>query len=137
MNQPATDATATDAAAIATLLTLEQRRQKATIDLDFATLDEILSEDLIFINGKGRKLDRAGHYAFLRDTVRTTAIERQTPEIRLYDEAALMHGDITYHFTELDSGTRKSLTVRLSQVWTRRDGRWRQTLYHVTRITYA
>ena len=50
---------------------LEARRQQATIDLDYAALDKILSEDLIFINGKGRKLDRAGHYAFLRDTVRT------------------------------------------------------------------
>ena len=127
---------ADEAAAKAELLKLEARRQKATIDLDYAELDKILSEDLIFINGKGRKLDRIGHYAFLRDTVRTTAIERASPEIRLYGDAALMHGDITYYFTELDSGAKKSLTVRLSQVWARQDGAWKQTLYHVTRQTY-
>ena len=119
------------------LLKLEAQRQQATIDLDYGTLDKILSEDLIFINGKGRKLDRAGHYAFLRDTVRTTAIERPIPEIRLYGDAALMHGDITYFFTEMDSGTKKSLTVRLSQVWVSKGETWRQTLYHVTRQTYA
>ena len=34
-----------------------------------------------------------------------------------------MHGDITYYFTELDSGTKKSLTVRLSQVWVRKQAR--------------
>lgn len=119
------------------LLALEARRQQATIDLDYAELDKLLSDDLIFINGKGRKLDRQGHYDFLRDTVRTTKIERATPEVRIYGEAALMHGDITYFFTELDSKVKKSLTVRLSQVWAKRDGAWKQTLYHVTRITYA
>ena len=121
---------------VSALLALEARRQQATIDLDYAELDRILSEDLIFINGKGRKLDRQGHYNFLRDTVRTTKIERPTPEIRVYGEAALMHGDITYYFTEMDSGTKKSLTVRLSQVWAKRAGEWKQTLYHVTRQTY-
>lgn len=126
-----------EAAARDVLLKLEAQRQQATIDLDYGTLDKILSEDLIFINGKGRKLDRAGHYAFLRDTVRTTAIERATPEVRVYGDAALMHGDITYFFTEMDSGAKKSLTVRLSQVWVRKGETWRQTLYHVTRQTYA
>jgi ketosteroid isomerase-like protein len=126
----------TDAAAVAALLRLEERRQKATIELDYATLDEILAEDLIFINGKGRKLDRAGHYAFLRDTVRTTAIERKIPHVSVYGDAALMHGDITYYFTEMDSGAKKSLTVRLSQVWARRGDTWVQALYHVTRMTY-
>jgi hypothetical protein len=120
-----------------TLLKLEARRQKATIDLDYDELDKLLSEDLIFINGKGRKLDRGGHYAFLRDTVRTTAIERATPEIRIYGNAALMHGDITYFFTEMDSGEKKSLTVRLSQVWVHTGDTWWQTLYHVTRQTFA
>jgi hypothetical protein len=122
---------------VVTLLALEARRQQATIDLDYVALDEILSDDLIFINGKGRKLDRQGHYDFLRDTVRTTRIERETPEIRVYGAAALMHGDITYYFTELDSQIKKSLTVRLSQVWAKQGGEWKQTLYHVTRITYA
>jgi len=127
---------ATETSTIAHLMQLEERRQKATIDLDFPALDEILADDLIFINGKGRRLDRAGHYAFLRDTVRTTRIERATPEIRLFGDSALMHGDITYYFTEMDSGTKKSLTVRLSQVWVLRNGTWVQSLYHVTRITY-
>lgn len=121
----------------ATLLDLESQRQKATIELDYAALDKILSEDLIFINGKGRKLNREDHYAFLRDTVRTNRIERDPPEIRIYGDAALMHGDITYYFTEMDSGTNKSLTVRLSQVWKRTPAGWLQTLYHVTRITYT
>jgi hypothetical protein len=121
---------------VAALLALEVRRQQATIDLDYAELDRILSEDLIFINGKGRKLDRQGHYDFLRDTVRTTRIERETPEVRVYGAAALMHGDITYYFTELGSQTKKSLTVRLSQVWAKQGGAWKQTLYHVTRQTY-
>jgi len=130
MNAPNTESI------VSTLMALEAKRQQATIDLDYATLDTILSEDLIFINGKGRKLNREDHYAFLRDTVRTNAIERDPPEIRVYGEAALMHGDITYHFTEMESGAKKSLTVRLSQVWKRTPGGWRQALYHVTRITY-
>lgn len=126
----------TDISTISLLLQLEERRQKATIALDYAELDKLLADDLIFINGKGRRLDRAGHYNFLRDTVRTTAIERETPDIRLYGDAALMHGDITYYFTEMDSGANKSLTVRLSQIWVLRNGSWKQTLYHVTRVTY-
>lgn len=116
------------------VLAAERQRQAALIAADFATLDQILADDLIHVHGGGNVDSKAQYFHLLQTLFTFVAIERPNPEIRLLGDAALMTGEMTQTVRLTASGEVKTIRAFGTQVWTRRDGGWQQVLYQATEI---
>jgi ketosteroid isomerase-like protein len=116
------------------LLEQEQRRQAALVAGDFVALDRILADDLIHVHGGGNVDNKAQYFQLLKTLFTFVAIERRNPQIRLLGDTALMTGEMAQTVRLNATGEIKTIRAFGTQVWTRRDGEWRQVLYQATEI---
>jgi ketosteroid isomerase-like protein len=95
---------------------------------DVRRFDEILAEEFYCSNPDGSLVDRK---AFLEQTARPVTIsnlEAQDVLIRMFGDVAIIHARTTYTLSDGRAGS-----GRYTDVWQRRDGRWRAVSAHVTR----
>jgi len=96
---------------------------------DVKRFDEILAPEFYCSNPDGTLVDRAG---FLQQTARPVTIkglEAKDVLIRIMDHVAIIHARTAYTRPDGSAGG-----GRYTDVWTRRDGRWRAVSAHVTRL---
>jgi uncharacterized protein DUF4440 len=96
---------------------------------DVATFDRILAADFVCTNPDGTVLDRAG---FLRQTAAPPTLDdlrASDVRIRLFGDAAVIHGRTSFHTKEGKHGR-----GQYTDVWHRHDGRWLAVAAHVTRL---
>lgn len=124
------EAAAPDVAA--QLLAIEALRQRALIDGDLATLDELFDDTLLHIHAPGVMMDKA---QLLEHTATRRAyleITRGELTIRVVDDVAVMTGPITNRLRTAEGGER-TLTGVVTQVLHREDnGRWRFISFQMT-----
>jgi Domain of unknown function (DUF4440) len=102
------------------LVHLEHRWLAAAMQRDTSVLDEILADDFIDVNSRGEVRDKADH---LRSTS-APAHTRQTLgelKVRIYGPAAVVTGLNTIAAPDGSFTAR----VRFTDVFVKRDGRWR------------
>ncbi|HWD57002.1 MAG TPA: nuclear transport factor 2 family protein [Stellaceae bacterium] len=95
---------------------------------DVTRFEEILADEFYCSNPDGSLVDRDD---FLQQTARPvtiTGLEAREVMIRLFGDFAIIHARTFYRTAE---GEAKS--GRYTDVWARRDGRWRAVSAHVTR----
>ena len=115
---------------------LEDRRYAAMVDADLDTLDDLLSDDVIYthsdasVDTKTSYLDmlRSGRLVYL-GVEHTTDLVVTRPGVAIV--AGTMSGPIRMH------GAAKTLNSRVAAVWVTEDGRWRLAAFQPTPIPGA
>jgi len=95
---------------------------------DVAWFKEHLSRDFLNSNPDGTIVDRTGFLAQVAKPVALKGLEPREVKIRLFGDFAIIHAKTIYRKPDGQSGA-----GRYTDIWMRRDGRWRCVAAHVTR----
>ena len=122
------DQTSTDRRAV---LAAEDRRYRAMLDGDLATLEELCAEALSYAHSSGTRDTkdeylaklRSGYYVYLR-------IDHPVERVEVVGDTAVVVGRMTADL--LVQGTPKTIDNLALAVWTRASGEWRLLAYAPT-----
>ncbi len=125
--------TAADDAVVKQISELENRRYQALTDADLATLEELLSPDLVYTHSDASSDTRQSYL----DKVASKAliygvIEHPVSSIVVRGDSALVFHDMRGE-VQVGEATRV-LNSRALAVWAREGGAWRLLAYQPTRI---
>lgn len=112
---------------------LERQRFEAMTKGDLATLGTLLADDLIYTHSNAR-LDTKQSWLEAMRTGATKYVSIQPSDlaVSVYGDAAIITGRADL---ALDSqGQRQQFSIRFTDVWIRRDGRWHMRAWQSTRI---
>ena len=115
------------------ILALEERRCAALIAKDFATLDELFADEVLYTHSSGSRDSRASYLESLRSNALTyRSITRSDTEFAVYDGAAIIATGVTLEITS--NGADKTINGRATITWVRDDGRWRFAAWQSTPV---
>jgi ketosteroid isomerase-like protein len=110
---------------------VEDRRIKALIDDDFATLDAVLADDLTYGHSNGVVDTKASYMETLRSgKTKYQTIERLPSVVRVYGDTAIVTGTATVGLR----GQAAPFTLRYTLAYVMRDGQWRMVAWQSTRL---
>jgi ketosteroid isomerase-like protein len=95
---------------------------------DVRWFKEHLSSDFVNSNPDGTIVDRGGFLAQVAKPVALKGLEPREVKIRLFGDFAIIHAKTVYRKPDGKPGA-----GRYTDIWMRRDGRWRCVAAHVTR----
>jgi uncharacterized protein (TIGR02246 family) len=109
---------------------VEDRRIKALVEDDFATLDAIFADDLHYTHSSTVVDDKASYMAALRTgKTKYESIDREPARVRIYGDTALMTGTAVVGLR----GRPEKLPLRYTLVYVRQGGQWRMVAWQSTR----
>ena len=112
---------------------LEDRRFQAMIDSDFATLEELLGDNLIYTHSTAQADTRAEYIALCKKGVfKYLKIERPVETIQVYGDTVVVTGQ-----TRMDAiieGKPKLLNSRYTNVWIKGAKGWQMVVWQSTPI---
>jgi ketosteroid isomerase-like protein len=112
----------------------EERRVKALVDDDFATLEAILADDLTYTHSNALVDTKASFMAALRSgKTKYEAFDRQPPLVRVYGDTAIMTGQASVGLR----GRPDRLELRYTLLYVRQAGAWRMVAWQSTRLPQA
>ncbi len=125
-----------DRTVVAEIKALEDRRYDAMLSNDLATLDQLLSEQLVYTHSNGQrdtkdeylKQVESGHFKYF-------AITRPEEEIRVFGDMAMVVGRMVARVTV--GGAERRLDNRSLAIWIRKGGQWRLVAYQPTPVPTA
>jgi len=129
-SRPISDSTDLD---IRSLLGLQRQLAASLAPLDSVALDSIMADDMRAINAGDQVLDKAAALKMLRDlsgTLQRVADDSIT--VRRYGDVAVMTLRETVTMRGATGATVGRL--RMTELWLKRDGRWRAVASHATGI---
>ena len=110
---------------------VEDRRIKAMIDDDLATLDAVLADDLTYGHSNGVVDTKASYLETLRSgKTKYQTIERLPSVVRVYGDTAIVTGMATVGLR----GQAAPFTLRYTLAYVMRDGQWRMVAWQSTRL---
>ena len=116
------------------LLKLEQQWNEAFYAKDIEFLESILAEDFVVTYDDGSRGDKAKELALAAEFNQNVESALQDEfTIRVYRDTAVVR--FTLHLVGIKQGQRAELTLRYTDVWVMRDGRWQCVSSHSTRVT--
>jgi ketosteroid isomerase-like protein len=117
-----------EAEAVAKLHELNARYIRAFVESDTAWYDENLTDDFVCIRADGRRIDKV---EFLRMTAEGPGVTDVTVaeiDVLPLGDVALVHGVTSY------TRDGSPMSRRYTDVWRRRDGRWRAVAAQITPV---
>ncbi len=109
----------------------EDRRAKALVDDDYATLDAVLADDLTYNHSNGVSDTKAAYLETLRSgKTKYEKFDRQPSVVRIYGDTALVTGTATIGLR----GQPAPFSVRYTLAYVKRDGQWRMVAWQSTRL---
>lgn len=109
---------------------VEDRRIKALVDDDFATLDAIFADDLTYTHSSAVMDDKAAYMAALRSgKTKYETIDRGPATVRLYGDVAVMTGTAVVGLR----GRADKLPLRYTLMYAKKSGRWQMVAWQSTR----
>jgi hypothetical protein len=115
------------------VLAAEDRRYRAMLDADLATLDEVCADELSYAHSSGARDTkreylgkvRSRYYVYLR-------IDHPVERVEVVGDTAIVVGRMT---ADLEvEGVRKTIDNLALAVWTRASGQWRLLAYAPTAL---
>lgn len=111
----------------------ELARFKAMTTGDFAGLGKLLADDLVYTHSNAAVDDKAAYLESLtsgRVTYKT--IRPRDLKVRVFGDMAIIHG--VADMTVDSNGQALDNTLRFTDIWAKRDGRWQMVAWQSTRI---
>ncbi|MBM3406667.1 MAG: nuclear transport factor 2 family protein [Betaproteobacteria bacterium] len=122
-----------DQTVIADIETLEVQRRNALVNKDFASLANLLGEDLLYVHSSAVAEDKALYLKKLTDGLYDySALKSLRRSHRVLGDIVLVDGDLEIHVRV--SGADKVVNSRYLQVWARRAGGWKMVSWQSTPI---
>lgn len=116
----------------AELIGLEQKFNQALLRADWKAIEQIEAEDLIFTNADGSVDGRPDEVASIRSgDLKFESIDMSELRVRDLGSAAVVTGKLVerVHY----KGTNLTVTYRFTDVWVKREGKWRLVAGQETR----
>ena len=112
---------------------LEDRRYKAMIEGDAATLDKLLAPTLVYTHSYGGADDKRAYL----DGVRAKKwvyrkIERPVEDIQIHGDSAIVTGQVRIEL--MQDGKAKTLNSRYTNVWVKGASGWQMVAWQSTPI---
>ena len=115
------------------VLQAERDRVTALIQDDYAALDRILSDDLIYTHSSALVETKAQYVASLRSgQLKYKSLEHSDQRVRIHGDVALLTG--TSKVYSISNGQDIRLTLRFSIAYIKQAGHWKMALWQSTRI---
>jgi ketosteroid isomerase-like protein len=118
-----------EAAAVATLHTLNARYIRAYVEADTAWFRDNLSDDFVCTLADGRRIDKNDFLARNAQGPGATNVTYDEIDVRPLGETALVHGVTHYVRDGLPA------SERYTDVWHLRDGRWQAVAAHLSPVS--
>ncbi len=116
-----------------TLIELERGWNTAFYDRDVAYLDSILAEDFIVTYDDGTRGDKARELELAESfNQRVVSATQDDFIVQVYGDTAVVW--FTLHVVGIRQGQEAELTLRYTDVWVQRDGRWQCVSSQSTRV---
>jgi len=115
------------------VLTIDQERTEAQIKQDSATLDRLLGDDLTYVHASGLVQSKTEFIADLKSSKRVyKSVTNSDVNVRLLQGAAVItaKSEISVSF----EGNENELSLRVIEVYAKRNGRWQLIAYQSTRL---
>lgn len=130
---PGNQAVETDSAVVADLTVLERRWAAAAVARDRAVLDDVMAPEWTITLSNGQRSDKARALArwtrpLAPGVVREVSVVDSIQVQRLAPDAAVVTAAITD--IEVKAAAADTTRTRVTDIFVRRDGRWRVTLSH-------
>ena len=112
----------------------EDRRIKALIDDDFATLEAIFADDLTYTHSNSVLDTKAAYMAGLRSgKAKYEAIDRKPSTVRLYGDTAIITGDAQIKLRSQPA----PFWIRYTLMYVKQGAAWKMVAWQSTRIPEA
>jgi ketosteroid isomerase-like protein len=112
---------------------LENRRYAAMVAGELDTLDELLSEEVIYTHSDASVDNKSSYLETLRSGILVyNALEHTTDAVLARPGVAIVGGTMSGSIQM--RGTAKTLNSRVAAVWVEEDGRWRLAAFQPTPI---
>ncbi|MBK8503497.1 MAG: nuclear transport factor 2 family protein [Saprospiraceae bacterium] len=117
------------------VLMAEKSRFKAMVDRDLVTLDQVISEDLVYIHSNGSIDTKESYIAAIEDGSRAyNDITMKDAQVRTYGEVGIINAKCTYHRTTPE-GRADNLSLFYTSVYAKIDGRWQHVSWQSFKMT--
>lgn len=116
------------------MLQLERDRRAALVSTDKATLENLLSDDLIFVHTNGRCEGKRDFLESLGVSVEFLKIEVIEESLHLRPDLAVISAQLAVTVKVSTQAEPFSLQTRILSVWAPESSGWRQQAYQATRI---
>jgi len=111
----------------------ETRRFAAMGAGDLDTLATFLADDLTYTHSSGRVESKKEYLDSLRaGRLKYLSITPEVTDVRVYGDAAVATGRSAMKVS--NAGQEQSFRIVFTDVWARRDGRWRMVAWQATRL---
>ena len=116
------------------ILKLEEAFTQAVIKNDVKAVENIVTDDWMIIDADGRVIDRTRFLEVMRSGALThEEMKSEEEQVRIYGDTAIVTALVSVKGAY--AGTRFSSHERATDVFIRRDGKWRCVLTHTTRLS--
>ena len=113
--------------------TAETRRFAAMSAGDLDTLASFLADDLTYTHSSGRVENKKEYLDSLRaGRLKYLSIAPEVTDVRVFGDAAVSTGRSAMKVS--NGGQESSFRIVFTDVWARRDGRWRMVAWQATRL---
>ena len=115
----------------------EQALYRAMIAQDFAALDALLADDVVYIHSTAVAEDKQGYLAGVRDGLYDYGtIESSDVSVRTCGDVAIQTGTVVMSVAARGA-TKAPITLLFTLVWKREQQGWRLWQRHATRVAGA
>jgi ketosteroid isomerase-like protein len=105
---------------------------EAQIKGDQPALQDLLADDYVLVNSRGKRQDKAGLIAdYTKPGFRLEPFKVEEPVELVWRDGAVMGGVATLR--GVDDGKAFEVRLRFSDIWARRQGKWRVIYTHASR----
>ena len=117
-----------------TLIKLEQGWNDAFYRKDLAFIENLLADEFVAIYDDGSRGDKAKELALARDfNQKVESAVQNDFAVKVYRDTAIVW--FTLNVVGIRQGQKAELTLRYTDVWIIRDGRWQCVSTHSTRVS--
>lgn len=115
------------------IMQLEARRWTAITQNDFAALDALLADDLVYTHSSAVVDTKSSYLESLRSgAVKYKSAEREPALVTVHGDTAFVTGEA--RVSVVVRGQDKLIHMRYSNVWINQAGVWRFALWHATAL---
>lgn len=110
----------------------ERQRFQALHALDYAALDDIFADELVYMHGHGRIDNKASYLANLEAQPRYQSMRHEDLHLSIHGDCVLQSGVLICTFDPPGNGL--PWKARYTSAWVRRDATWRMALWQSTTL---
>ena len=116
---------------IQALIALEERRCRAEVESDVATLDRLLDDEFVYIHLSGG-IDGKAKLLASRATVKFPSMTRHGLRVHVSGDLAVITGGISFQNRMAGSPVLRTVEAYVTQALARRGDQWKYIIHQVT-----